>query len=58
MAYMHLEILTHAGDLELLKSTYMSLCMYIYMHINTQSDIPIICLHLFYKKILGTIRSV
>lgn len=37
MAYMHLEILTHAGDLELLKSAYISLCMYIHMRINTHA---------------------
>lgn len=37
MAYMHLAILTHAGDLELLKSTYTTLCMYTHMYINTQT---------------------
>lgn len=58
MTYMHLEILTDTGDLELLKSAYISLCLYKYTQTNTQNNIFIISLHSFTKKILGTIGSV
>lgn len=57
MTYMHLEIPTDSGELELLKSTYISLCLHRYTQINTQNDIPITSLHPFTKN-TSMIRSV